>query len=167
LSPPPERRSRAGLGAATLLLALLVLAADQASKWWILGVMMQPPRAIPLTPFLELVLARNRGVSFSLVRLDSPWGPWLLSGFALAVVAALLVWQWRARSALISAAVGLIAGGALGNVADRLASQAVTDFIDVHVGGYHWPAFNLADSAISVGVALLLFEALFARREKP
>ena len=149
-----------------LLLAVLALALDQLSKWWIIAVVMQPPRRLEVAPFFDLVLARNRGVSFSMLRLDTSWGPLLLSLFALGVVVGLLVWQWRARSVLVSAAVGLIAGGALGNVADRIHSAAVTDFLDFHLGAYHWPAFNLADSAITVGVALLLGEALFGRREK-
>jgi signal peptidase II len=150
----------------TFLLALVAILLDQASKWWILAVVMRPPRLIDLAPFLSLVLARNRGVSFSLFRFDADWGPWLLSGLALVIVGWLFYWQWRARSRLVSAAVGLIAGGAIGNVTDRLHARAVTDFIDLHLGDYHWPAFNLADSAITLGVLLLLAEALFARSEK-
>ncbi len=148
-----------------LALAILVILLDQLSKWWIVAVVMQPPRILPLAPFLDLVLTRNRGISFGMLRLEGPWGPWLLSGLALLVVAWLFAWQWRSGDRLIAAAVGLIAGGALGNVLDRLRGQAVVDFIDVHWKAWHWPAFNLADSAITVGVALLLADALFSRRE--
>ncbi len=157
---PALRPSTSGLA---LLLCLGVILLDQLSKWWITAVVMQPPRLIPLTGFLNLALAANRGVSFGMLRLEGPWGPWLLSAFALAIVAWLFRWQQRARDRWIAASVGLIAGGAIGNVADRLGRQAVVDFIDLHAGGYHWPAFNLADSAITLGVVLLLVEALFRK----
>ena len=85
--------------------------------------------------------------------------PFYLSGFAIAVVAGLLVWLARAPSQLLRISLGLIIGGAIGNVIDRLRYNAVVDFIDWHAFGYHWPAFNLADSAISVGVVFLLFDS--------
>lgn len=160
----PGRRGSSGL---TVALAIVVILLDQLTKWWIVSVVMQPPRVIEITPFFELVLAHNRGVSFSLLRLDAAWGPWVLSAFAVAVVVWLFLWQRRAGSRLLSAAVGLVMGGALGNVVDRLHAAAVTDFIEVHAAGYYFPAFNLADSAITVGVVLLLLEALFSQREKP
>lgn len=148
-----------------LAIAAAVLLLDQLSKWWITALVMQPPRVIPLGPFLNLALTANRGVSFGMLRLEGPWGPWLLSALAFAVVIGLFLWQRRARDRLSALSVGLIAGGALGNVSDRLLRQAVVDFIDAHAGGYHWPAFNLADSAITIGVALILFESLFRKGE--
>ena len=147
----------------SFVLAALVIILDQLSKWWIVAVVMRPPHVVPLAPFLNLALARNRGVSFGMLRLEGPWGPWLLSAVALGVVVWLFLWQRRARSRWISASVGLIAGGALGNVVDRVFRHAVVDFIDAHLGAYHWPAFNLADSAITVGVVLLLFETLLRK----
>ena len=157
---PWQRTS--GLAAA---IALVVIVLDQVSKWWVVELAMQPPRVIPLLPILNLVLVFNRGISFGMLRGEEAWAPWVLSGLALAVVIWLFIWQRRTANRWISVAVGLIAGGALGNVADRLYQQAVTDFIDFHWGEYHFPAFNLADSAINVGVAVLLVEALFSRRE--
>jgi signal peptidase II len=148
-----------------LLLAAVVVVLDQLSKWWITNIVMQPPHTIPLGPFLNLTLIGNRGVSFGMLRLEAAWGPWLLAAGALAIVAWLFRWQRRAGDAWIAAGVGLIAGGAIGNVIDRVASQAVTDFIDVYAGPYHWPAFNLADSAITVGVGMLLFDAVFRARK--
>lgn len=136
--------------------AALAFALDQATKWWVLAHLMDPPRVIPVTPFFNLVLAWNRGVSFGLLSADHPATPWLLSSLALAVVVGLVVWTTRDRRPGMAASVGFIAGGALGNVVDRLRHGAVTDFLDFHVAGYHWPAFNLADTAIFVGVALLL-----------
>jgi len=161
--PSETARYQRSTSALALALAAVVILLDQLSKWWITAVVMQPPRVIPLLPFLNLALARNRGVSFGMLRLEGPWGPWLLSVFALAIVVWLFLWQRRARDPWIAASVGLIAGGALGNVADRLLRHAVVDFIDVYAGRYHWPAFNLADSAITVGVALLLLESLFRK----
>ncbi len=140
-----------GVAAASLALAL-----DQATKWWVLTEVMDPPRVVPVTPFFNLVPGRNRGVSFGLLLADSPAAPWLLSLLALAVVSGLVVWLGRGRCPRMTAPVGFIAGGALGNVVDRLRHGAVTDFLDFHAAGYHWPAFNLADAAIFVGVALLV-----------
>ncbi|MCG7362426.1 signal peptidase II [Roseomonas sp. ACRSG] len=137
--------------------AALAFALDQATKWWVLAHLMDPPRVIPVTPFFNLVLGWNPGVSFGLLSADHPATPWLLSSLALAVIAGLVVWTTRDRRPGMAASVGFIAGGALGNVVDRLWHGAVTDFLDFHVAGYHWPAFNLADTAIFVGVALLLF----------
>ncbi|HYB09883.1 MAG TPA: signal peptidase II [Alphaproteobacteria bacterium] len=156
------RQQTSGL---TVAITLAVILLDQLSKWFIVERVMQPPRVIPLLPFLNLVLVFNRGISFGMLRGEESWAPWGLSALALAVVIWLFIWQRRAANRWISIAVGLIAGGALGNVVDRLFQQAVTDFIDFHWGEYHFPAFNLADSAINVGVAVLLAEALFSRRE--
>ncbi len=161
------RAPRRSTSVLTLALAALVILLDQLSKWWIVALVMKPPRVVPLGPFLNLALAENTGVSFGLLRLGGSWGPWLLSVFALAIVAWLFLWQRRMGERWLALSVGLIMGGALGNVVDRLLRGAVTDFIDAHWGTTHWPAFNLADSAITAGVALLLFESLFRRRESP
>jgi signal peptidase II len=144
--------------------AALAFALDQATKWWVLTYLMDPPRVLPVTPFFNLVLGWNRGVSFGLLSADHPATPWLLSFLALAVVAGLVIWATRDRRPGMGASVGFIAGGAMGNVVDRLRHGAVTDFLDFHVAGYHWPAFNLADTAIFVGVALLM---LFGGRREP
>ncbi|SUE43984.1 signal peptidase II [Roseomonas gilardii] len=149
----PRARLAWTWGAAT---AALAFALDQATKWWVLAHLMDPPRVIPITPFFNLVLGWNRGVSFGLLSANHPATPWLLASLALAVVVGLVVWTTRDRRPGMAASVGFIAGGALGNVVDRLRHGAVTDFLDFHVAGYHWPAFNLADTAIFVGVALLL-----------
>ena len=145
-------------------LAVLLLALDQATKWWILEVVMRPPRVIPVTGFFNLVLGWNRGISFGL--LDVGFSAWMLPAVALVVVAALAVWLGRTRSPLIAAAIGMVIGGALGNVVDRLRFDgAVADFLDFHVAGYHWPAFNVADSGITLGAAVLILESLFVGAE--
>lgn len=143
-----------GLGSGTIVL-------DQISKWWILTQVMDPPRLIPVTPFFNLVLGYNRGVSFGMFGSDSEFGRWALSGLALAIAAALLIWLWRAEKPMLSAALGLIVGGALGNVIDRITVGAVVDFLDFYAAGYHWPAFNIADTGITIGAAILIFDSIF------
>ena len=145
-----------------LPLTLLSFLFDQATKWWILNHVMEPPRVIPVTGFFNLVLGFNTGVSFGLFG-EAP--AWLLMAFILPMVAGLLVWMTRTDSRLTAIALGLVVGGAFGNLLDRLRHGAVTDFLDFHVGAYHWPAFNFADVAIVSGVALLLIESVLAREE--
>ena len=167
----PQQRSKApvaglgrraaifGLGVAA---ALVVIVLDQLSKWWILDIVMRPPRAIEITPFFNLVLVWNRGVSFGLFNEPGGWNAIVLPVLALAIVALLLIWLARSDNRLTGLSLGLIIGGAIGNVIDRVRFGAVIDFLDVHAAGWHWPAFNVADSAITVGAALLIADALFS-----
>ena len=147
-----------------LALAAVLIVADQFTKWIILERVMVPPRIIPVTDFFNLVLVWNRGVSFGLFSDGDPSQRWILIGVALAVTTALTVWLWRADRWPVALALGLVIGGALGNVIDRLRFGAVADFLDFHVAGFHWPAFNLADSAITMGVVLLVLDSLFGSR---
>ena len=140
-------------------LGALVVIADQATKLWALSALFDPPRRVPILPVLDFVPVWNRGVSFGLLANDSPWGPWLLSGFALLVCLFMGFWLARSTSWPLIYGLGAVIGGAVGNVIDRMLYGAVVDFIDVHYGGWHWPAFNIADSAITLGVALLLLDA--------
>ena len=156
------RRLALGLG-----LAAAVVVVDQLSKWWIVERVMQPPRVIPVTPFFNLVMGWNRGVSFGMFNWDSAASAWVFSALALAIVALLLVWMARDDRASCAAALGVVIGGALGNVVDRVRFGAVADFLDFHAFGLHWPAFNAADSAISLGALALLADALFARPDVP
>lgn len=153
-----------GLG---LGLATLVLIVDQASKWWVINEVMNPPRVIPVTPFFNLVMGWNRGISFGLMNQESVLSAWILPLVAVVIVAVLSVWLWRNDRPVVAVAIGLIIGGALGNVVDRLRFGAVADFLDFHAAGFHWPAFNVADAGITVGAAVLVLESLFARRERP
>ncbi len=160
----PGARGRL-LPPATLALAAAVTLADQIAKGLVLE-RLQPGEFLPVTGFFNLVLTFNRGVAFGLLASDYWWKPYLLAGIALAIVAGLLAWLRSQTRALPRLSAGLIVGGALGNVIDRFTQPGVVDFLDFHLSGYHWPAFNLADCAIVVGVGLLLLDGLFAPAPK-
>jgi signal peptidase II len=145
------------------LAAVLVIILDQLSKWVILTQVMDPPVGIPVLPVFDLVLAWNRGVSFSMFSSDATHAPYLLAGFAILVAGMLGIWLSRVKTPLPAVGLGLVIGGALGNVIDRLRFGAVVDFLYFHYAGWGWPAFNLADSAITVGVGLLLIDGLFGK----
>ncbi len=148
-----------------LFVAGAVIVLDQATKWWVVTIFMNPPRVVDIWPFFNVVMVWNKGVTFGFLG-DTPfWGQWAFVGLSLAIVAVLLFWLRRVEARWRAAAIGLIIGGALGNVIDRVHYGAVADFLDFHVTGYHWPAFNFADSAITVGVAIMFFDALFGPKE--
>lgn len=150
-----------------LLTGLVVLAADQGSKWWILhGIDLPAVGQVVLLPVLNLTMVWNHGVTFGLLNGFGPWSYLLLAAVALAVVAALGVWLRRTDSVLVAVPLGAIAGGAVGNVLDRLRFGAVVDFIDVHLGTWHWYVFNVADAAIVCGVCALVLENFLPRRDK-
>jgi lipoprotein signal peptidase len=149
-----------------LPLALAILAADQAVKWWMLEVLRLPElRHIPLVslgPFgFDLTMVWNRGVTFGMLAGDAPWHAPLLGAIALAVAAFLLRWMARAENRTTALALGAVTGGAVGNVIDRFRFGAVADFFDAHAFGWHWYVFNIADAAIVCGVIALLADALF------
>jgi len=148
-------------------IAGFVFVADQITKWLILDLFSQGPRVIEVFPFFNLVLAWNRGISFGLFGGLGDWGPWILVFLALVISVVLAVWLMKAENRLTAASLGLIIGGAIGNIIDRARLGAVVDFLDVHLFGYHWPAFNIADTGICVGAALLILESLFYSSEKP
>jgi signal peptidase II len=148
-----------------LFVAAIVVGLDQVTKWWIVEVVMVSPRVIEITPFFNLVMGWNRGISFGFFNNDSPVNSWLLPLVTAMIVGFLAIWLIRARDVWTCMALGLIIGGALGNLIDRLRYGAVADFLDVHAFGYHWPAFNVADAAITVGAVLLIWDSLFARAE--
>ena len=159
-----EKQGKAGflLG---LIFGFLILCIDQISKWWIVTEVMNPPRYIPVFPYFNLVMGWNKGISFGIFDSASPPNQWLLISLALIIVTILLIWLWRSESRIISVALGLIIGGALGNVIDRIHYGAVADFLDFYIGDFHWPAFNIADSGITIGVIILVLESLFVGSE--
>jgi signal peptidase II len=146
-----------------LLAAAAVLVLDQGVKAWLLDLLLALGGHSRITSYFNLVMVWNTGVSFGLLRAGEE-GRWLLIPLSLGIVAVLLVWLARAETRSLSLALGLVIGGALGNVIDRLRFGAVADFFDFHIAGYHWPAFNVADAAIVLGVAVILLQSLLLSR---
>lgn len=145
-----------------LLMAILIILLDQVTKWVALVGLNLAENPIIVTSFFNLVLVWNRGISFGIFNDAGAAGPWILSGLAIAVVLGLIYWLRQAEGWLSITALGLIIGGALGNVIDRFRFGAVIDFLDFHMANYHWPAFNVADAAIFVGAGLLLLDGLLS-----
>lgn len=145
-----------------LWLSTLLVVLDQASKWIALERLV-PYEAVPLVPGFNLTLMFNTGAAFSFLSDAGGWQRWGLSLLALVLSVALTFWLRRLTRAEVLSAVGLalVIGGAIGNLWDRLVYGYVVDFIDLYVADWHWPAFNIADSAITVGAALLVWEGLF------
>lgn len=140
------------------------LVVDFVTKWLMINIVMVPPRTIEIVPFFNLTLGFNTGVSFGMFREIFLDRPLVLAGIQLVIVAGLLVWATRAQKRSETISFGLIAGGAIGNASDRVRHGAVTDFLDFHIGSWHWPTFNMADVMISIGVVLLITGSLWPVR---
>jgi signal peptidase II len=138
-------------------LSILVVALDQWTKW-LAESLLEPYRPLPVLPMLNMTLMYNEGAAFSFLADAGGWQRWLFAAFALVMTAVLVIWLLRLKNEERAMAMGLslIAGGAVGNLIDRLMTGRVVDFIDVYVADWHWPAFNIADSAITCGICLLL-----------
>ncbi|HKR89866.1 MAG TPA: signal peptidase II [Phenylobacterium sp.] len=153
------------LGIFAYLLAALVVALDQASKFWILHVFQLPLKVtVPVAGPFHLTMVWNRGVSFGLLRADVDLTRWALVAFSIIVSVFLAVWVRKAGRALTAVALGLVMGGAVGNVVDRIRFGAVADFIDVSRLWFPW-IFNVADAAITIGIALLLLDMLMQEKQ--
>lgn len=151
-----------------LAVAVLLLAADQASKWWILESLRLPElRHVPVLSLgvvgVDFSMVWNRGVTFGLLSGEGPWNHLILALLAAGIALFLLRWLARAETRGIAVALGAVIGGAVGNVMDRLRFGAVVDFVDAYAWGWHWYVFNLADAGIVCGVAALFADALFRR----
>ena len=146
---------------AGLIAAVVTLVADQASKLWLLDVFGLAHRGtVRVTPFFDLVLAWNIGISFGWLQNDSQLVQFGLMAVKALAVVALAIWMARSRTPLATIALGLIIGGAIGNAIDRLAYGAVVDFALFHIGNtFYWYVFNLADTAIVAGVIALLYDS--------
>jgi signal peptidase II len=146
------------------LLTAGILVADQVTKSIAHASLFENPQIIEVTGFFNLVPVWNHGVSFGMFADGSEMTRWLLTGFAAIVSIALIIWMLRGGSRFLVFSLALIIGGAIGNIIDRLWYGAVIDFVDLHVLGYHWPAFNLADSVICMGVVMLIIDNFRAPR---
>ena len=151
-----------------LWLSLLIIVADQATKY-LADSLLTWGQPVPLLPSLNFTLLYNKGAAFSFLGDAGGWQRWLFIVLALGVSGVLLAWLRRlnADQTRMALALALILGGAVGNVIDRILLGHVIDFIDVYYADWHWPAFNVADSAIFVGAVLLIWDGLFGHESKP
>lgn len=153
-----------------LFVSLGVIVLDQWTKW-LVEIHLPHHTVHPVIPgFFNLAHVRNTGVAFGLFASHGMnGGSWLLTLLGLAALTAVGVYFWYAspRERLLLLALSLVVGGAIGNLIDRMSSGAVTDFIDIYVGDHHWPSFNVADSAISVGIVLMAIDSFRARKKEP
>ena len=150
------------------LVTIAVIICDQISKYWV-GIALIPYKPIPVVPMLNLTLAYNTGAAFSFLSGAGDWHRWFFAGFSTLVSVILIIWLLRTsnQDRLQSLGVSLILGGALGNLIDRGIQGYVIDFIDVYYKNHHFATFNLADSAISIGAALLILDLLLHRQTTP
>jgi signal peptidase II len=150
-----------------LFIALLALALDQLTKYLVLNSpRLEVGERIAVTPFFDLVLAMNKGISYGLFPQHSDAGRWLLVAVNIAAIGLFIFWLMRANSRLLAAAIGLLISGAAGNAIDRALYGAVVDFVLLHWGNWRWYVFNIADAAIVAGVIGLLYDAFTARATK-
>ena len=148
-----------------------VHSADNASRglleWFLDTPARLPYINVETLPFFNFVVVWNQGVSFGMLRNETNYGPYLLIALSCAIVIGFLIWMFRTDKSVHHFGIALVIGGAIGNVIDRFRFRAVFDFLDFHVFGYHWPAFNIADSAIVIGVAVLMVYAfLFETKDR-
>jgi len=144
-----------------LWLSGLVIVLDQTSKW-LAERLLEPLVQVPVLPSFNLTLVYNKGAAFSFLSQAGGWQRWFFSGLAIAVSLFIVLWLRRlhAQDTWTAAGLSLVLGGAMGNLIDRLIYGHVIDFIDLYYSTYHWPTFNLADSAITVGATLLIVHSL-------
>ncbi|MCW5601078.1 signal peptidase II [Nitrosomonas sp.] len=141
-----------------LVIAFIVLVMDLATKYWVES-SLNYGQQIPITSFFNLVLTYNAGAAFSFLSDASGWQRWFLSGIALAAsIIIIILLRKHPENKLFCLALSLVLGGALGNLWDRITLGHVVDFLDFYIGDYHWPAFNIADSAIFIGAILLIVD---------
>ncbi len=148
-----------GLGALVVLL-------DQASKFLVFRVLLGDRSEIVVLPVFSLVQRYNTGISFSILATDHTTGPWVFALLATIIALGLLIWLSQTADRLPAIGLAMVIGGAIGNVIDRVREGAVLDFLLFHWKGLAWPAFNLADSAITIGVAVLIYDGVFGGRKR-
>jgi signal peptidase II len=149
-----------------LLLSLLILVLDQITKTWVSN-HLSYNQPVNILPYFDLRLLHNTGAAWSILADQGGWQRWFLSGLAIIVSIVIMVWLTRldSKQRWLACALALILGGALGNVMDRIIYGYVVDFIDIYYQQWHWPAFNIADIAISIGAIMLLIDAIIFKHE--
>lgn len=150
-----------------IIVALATIVLDQISKWWLLYVYHLAERgSVELLPFLNLVMVRNFGVSFGMLRSFGMDNRVVMIALTTGITVSVLVWLYHTNAShrFLARGLGLVIGGACGNIVDRFRFGAVFDFLDFHIKGWHWPAFNIADSAICIGVCLILLDSFLCNQ---
>lgn len=145
---------------------LILIFLDQVTKWWIVNYIMQPIKILPITPFFNIVLTWNSGISFGIFSNQGDFSVIILSTLAILIVFFLAVWLMKAENKKLIIGLICIIGGAIGNIIDRVYHGAVIDFLDFHIKSYHWPAFNVADSCIFIGATLIILDSLFPDKKE-
>ncbi len=145
------------------LIPFIVFALDLATKALALAFLI-PHHFVEILPFFNLYLTFNKGVSFSMFRASDETGVWLLTALTGLISLAIIYFMQKEKEKLVRIGLALMLGGALGNIWDRIRLGMVVDFLDFHLGTLHWPAFNIADSAICIGVTLILWQAFFQKK---
>lgn len=148
-----------------IIIAIITIILDQWSKYFVFDLLKEMGQFIEVTSFFNLVMVENRGVSFGLFN-DHDYSAYIFSALGAGISIFLIFWLKKAENIWLSVGLGLIIGGAIGNIIDRLRFGAVADFLDFHAFGYHWPAFNIADSAIFIGAILLCLDAFMESNDK-
>ena len=142
-------------------IAFIALLIDQAYKWWMLYVYDIAARGlVTITPFFDITLVWNKGISYGLFQQESATGRYVLIGIILCIAVVLVIWLMQARNYIMAVAMGLVLGGAVGNVVDRIYYGAVADFFSFHYRGFNWYVFNLADIWVVAGAALLIYDSV-------
>jgi len=156
------------------LIIAFIFISDQVTKYWVLSVFDLPgwcaenrvfPCQYPITSFFNLAAGWNTGISFGLFNTGDDWNKVIISALVIGVTIWLLLWYRKTESGLLQFALPVVIGGALGNLVDRIYHGAVFDFLDFHAFGWHWYTFNIADSAIVIGVILIARDGLFSDEE--
>lgn len=147
-------------------LAAVAVLLDQVSKLLVFRVLMVNETERVILPIFSLVKRYNTGISFSFLATDHEFGPWIFAALAILIALGLLIWLSQTAERLPAIGLALVVGGAIGNVIDRIREGAVMDFLLFHWKELAWPAFNLADSFITVGVALLIFDGVFGGKKR-
>ncbi len=148
-------------------LSLLAVLLDQLSKLWVAHDM-QLYQSINVMPYVNLTYVHNTGAAFSFLSEAGGWQRWFFAALAIVISTVIAVWlsRLKAQETLMAVSLSLVLGGAIGNLIDRLAYGYVIDFLDVYIASWHWPAFNVADSAITLGVVLMLLESFGVGKAK-
>lgn len=167
-----------------LLFVAIIVYVDQLSKWWATEEILKAGngygffewitripemtdyRSKEMLPFVDFVMVWNNGISFGMFQSDDPMVPLLITLMTAAVIIGFMIWMFRTDNRTVAGGLSMVIGGAIGNLIDRVRFEAVIDFLDFHILGWHWPAFNLADTCIVLGIAFVIFDSLFLEPQR-